>query len=348
MVCLLANALLERGFIVHLVSWDEPQAKSFFPISSDVKWYRLGFRPGAIDKLRRIKTVTTVLRKNDVRVLIGFVMSGDRTIFTAAKLAATTLIAAERNAPAIYHIRYSGLERWLSLAGLHLADRIAIQSPEFIDGYPTTLRRRIEVIPNPVPVALCRARPERPHRDGRFTLLAVSRLDSVQKRLDKLINAFAMVADRHPQWDLLIIGDGPEEAALRRLVVLRGISRRVRLEEPTQNVCHAYADSHLFAIPSCWEGFPNALAEALAHGLPAVGFREAPGVAQIIKAGDAGWLAEGVDDEIALAAALDSAMGNGMERVRRAENGVKSMAAYTPDVQFDRWADLIRSAGKEM
>lgn len=40
--------------------------------------------------------------------------------------------------------------------------------------------------------------------------------------------------------------------------------------------------SHPFAIPSFWEGFPNAVAEALAYGLPAIGFAEAEGVNSLI------------------------------------------------------------------
>jgi glycosyltransferase involved in cell wall biosynthesis len=179
-------------------------------------------------------------------------------------------------------------------------------------------------------------------------VLAVSRLDRLQKRLHKLVEAFAMIAARHPEWDLLIIGDGPEEAALRRLAVARGISARVRLQRSAKNICKAYVESQLFAIPSYWEGFPNALAEALAHGLPAVGFREAPGVAQLITNGETGWLAEGLDSEEKLAEALDEAMANGAERARRAANGARSMAVRTPDAEFDRWANLIRSVTEKV
>jgi len=343
MVCLLADALLARGFIVHLVTWDEPGAELFYPLSPDVKWHRLGFRVGAADKLRRAWAAAKVLRENGARVLVGFVVSGDRTVFAAAKLAATKLVAAERNAPDMYRLRGGPLDRWLSLACLHLADRIAVQFPTFIRDYPSTLRRRIEVIPNPVPAPCDHARPEQPDAAGRFTLLAVSRLDRVQKRLHKLVDAFAIVADRHPNWDLLVVGDGPDDVALRRLVADHGISRRVRLEKSIQDVSSIYARCHLFAIPSRWEGFSNALAEALAHGLPAIGFREAPGVSELIADGQSGWLADGLDNEAKLAEALDEAMGNDAERARRAANAARSMTLYAPDVQFDRWADLIKS-----
>jgi glycosyltransferase involved in cell wall biosynthesis len=348
MVSLLADALLARGFAVHLISWDEPGANAFYNLSAQVKWHRLDFHAGIADKLRRICAVVKVLRSHRIRVLVGFVMSGDKTIFAAAKLAAVQLIAAERNAPAIYQLRYGALERWLSFACLHLTDRIAVQLPGFVASYPRTLQDRIEVIPNPVPLALRRARTQQPSSSGRFTLLSVSRLDRRQKRVHKLVSAFARIADRQSAWDLRVIGDGPEDTELRQLTCRLGLSARVRFERSTRNIFQAYADSHLFAIPSRWEGFPNALAEALAHGLPAIGFSEAPGVAELIGNGKNGWLADGSGDEAILANVLDEAMSDADERARRAANAVSSMAAYPAEPLFDRWAKLIQSLCQDL
>jgi glycosyltransferase involved in cell wall biosynthesis len=348
MLCLLANALVARGFNVHVISWDEPGATCFYRLAPEVKWHRLGFRPGTANKVHRARTLTKLLSKHGIGVLVGFVMSGDRTVFAAARLSGTKVIAAERNAPAMYQIRYGRLERWLSFASLHLANRMAVQSADFVRGYPATLRKRIEVIPNPVSIPSYRAQPEQPSPAGRFTLLAVGRLDNVQKCLDKLVDAFAMIAERHPKWDLLIIGDGPDEAALRRLAASRGVGERVGLQNSTQNIFQAYTDAHLFALPSRWEGFPNALAEALAHGLPAIGFRDAPGVAQLITHGETGWLADGLADAITLAKVLDEAMASSPERARRGANAARSVACYTPEVQFRRWVKLIRSVSGEL
>src|SRR5262245_28262574 len=343
MVCLLAEALAIRGFQVHLISWDRLDAVSFYTLPGNVKWHRLDFSPGSVDKMRRLASVYGVLRTYCIRVLIGFVMSGDRTIFGAAKLAGTKIIAAERNAPAIYRTRYNQMQRWLSLTCLHFADRITVQFPDYVREYPPTLHNRIEVIPNPVWIPTIKACAQRPGHGGRCTVLAVGRLDKVQKQFHKLIEAFALIAKAHPAWDLRIIGNGPEEASLRQLTIEYGMSDRIRIESSIRNIGTAYEEANLFAMPSRWEGFPNALAEALAHGLPAVGFREAPGVSQLIKDGETGWLADGVDDERALAAVLDEALSDGLERDRRAANGIQSMAAYAPEQQFDSWSRLVLS-----
>ncbi len=343
MVCLLANALTTRGFAISVITWDEQDARTFYPLDSAVTWRRLGFRPGLADKSRRARALAGVLRHDGTRVLVGFVMSGDKTVYAAAGLAGVRLVAAERNAPAMYHLRYGRVQRWLSFGMMHLADRIVVQMPGFSAGYPASLRGRIHVIPNPVPPAESRAWPARPNSRSRFTLLAIGRLDGVQKRLACLVGAFARVVAAHPAWDLRIIGDGPEEAALRRLAIERGIADRVLLEVSTPNIFAAYAEAHLFAIPSLWEGFPNTLAEAMSHGLPVVGFREAAGVAPLIADGDTGWLAGGLDDEATLAHALETAMADGAERARCGKLAAASMAVYAPEEQFDRWAVLLES-----
>ena len=341
MICLLANALCERGFVVHMITWDGPHADTFFVLDPRVVWSRLGFRPGVRDKLRRTHALARLLHEHRIRILVGFVMSGDKTVYAAVKLAGVRLIVAERNAPTMYHLKCSFAQRWLSLGMLHLADRITVQMADFVAGYPASLRNRIEVIPNPVPVAEHRAQPDRAGSDGRFNLLAVGRLDGVQQRYELLVGAFARIAGDHPAWDLRILGDGSKRDTLRQLAARGGVAHRVRLEPWTAHISRAYANSHLFAMPSLWEGFPNAMAEAMSHGLPVIGFRHAAGVAQLIAEAETGWLADGLDNEAALARVLSAAMADGVERARRGARAAESMAAYASEAQFDRWARLF-------
>lgn len=342
MLCMLVNGLISRGFDVHIVTWDTPEATSFYPLHPAVNWTKLDFCAGNLDKIRRTLALYRTIKLTKAAVLVGFVMSGDKTIYAASKLSGVRLIVAERNAPSMYWLRYSRLHRWLSFGLMHLADRITVQMPRFVAGYPTRLRKRIVAIPNPVPIACQVARPGVANTAGRFVLLTVSRLDSVQKRIDCLIKAFARIAGACPAWDLQIIGDGPEKARLQRIVIEGGLTDRVRIEPARAEIFDAYAQAHLFVIPSLWEGFPNALAEALCHGLPAVGFAEAAGVADLIGK-KSGWLAPGLDDEITLAQTLETAMADHAERARRGEQAKRHMAAFAPDVQFDRWAELLNN-----
>ena len=341
MSCQLADALSERGNCVHLVSWDTPDAAAFHAVSENVTWHRLGFRPGLLDKARRFHALARLLRRREIRILIGFVMSGDKTVHAAAKASGVRLVAAERNAPSMYQWRHTAFRRRQCFFLLRLADCVVVQFEEFAEGYPKALRRRMVAIPNPVALTERRASPETANAAGRYTLLAVGRLDEIQKRLTCLVDAFAKVAGKHPVWDLEIVGDGPGKPMLANRIAEYGLQGRARLSSASPDIVKVYAGSHLFAIPSRWEGFPNALAEALAHGLPAIGFADADGVAHLIDDGETGWLARGIDDPAALAEALDRAMSNSAERARRGASAVQAMTAYPPDSQFDKWQDLV-------
>jgi len=341
MLCALANALSSQGHRVHVVSWDPPGARSYYTLHEDVAWHRLGFKAGLSDKVRRTYALSQLLRREGVRLLIGFVMSGDKTVYAAAKLAGVKLVAAERNAPSMYRLRHTSLQRWQCFLLLRSVDNVVVQFADYANGYPAALQGRIQTIANPVAEAIRKASPAKPDSLGRFSLLAVSRLDEIQKRVGQLIDAFALIAARKTQWDLEIVGDGPDELALRNQITRLGLQERVRILPSTLSVFERYAASNLFATSSLWEGFPNSLAEAMAHGLPAVGFAGADGVAHLIEDGVTGWLATGKADPAALAEALDAGMSDAAERERRGLAAVRAMAEYEPEKQYAEWLRLI-------
>jgi GalNAc-alpha-(1->4)-GalNAc-alpha-(1->3)-diNAcBac-PP-undecaprenol alpha-1,4-N-acetyl-D-galactosaminyltransferase len=342
MICKLAGALVKRGFDVRMVSWDKSGARSFYPIESKVTWSQLGFDLSAIKKMRRVWRLYHFFKFNRIKLLIGFVMSADKTVYAAAKLAGVKIIVAERNAPSMFMIRYNFFQCWIIFRLLGLADRITVQLDSFVKDYPKNLHERIHSIANPVSsvTPYLHAHPEQ-EIAGRYTLLTVARLDSVQKRIALLINAFAMIAPSFPNWDLLIVGDGPDYSKISRLVQSHSLVNRIRLKTSVTEISDIYTQSHLFVIPSRWEGFSNALAEAMAHGLPAIGFAEAAGVAELID--DGGWLVPGIDDERLLAATLAQAMADPYGRVSRGIIAAQNMAKFEPEEQYGKWEDLLRS-----
>lgn len=93
-----------------------------------------------------------------------------------------------------------------------------------------------------------------------------------RKNVALLLEAFARLAPRHPQAQLLIVGDGPERANLMRRAQALGISDCVkfagRLDEAGKAT--AYRAMDLFAFPSLMEGFGLAVVDAMAQGVPAV------------------------------------------------------------------------------
>jgi len=144
---------------------------------------------------------------------------------------------------------------------------------------------KIQIIPNPVDAGAlheaARAKNE-VQRDAPY-IIAVGRLVSV-KNYGLLIEAFAKAS---LPCRLVIAGEGPEREALQALVSRMGIADRVVMPGWLSNPYPALAGAAAFALSSNVEGFPNALVEAMALGVPVVATNCPDGPAEILAGKDA-------------------------------------------------------------
>jgi glycosyltransferase involved in cell wall biosynthesis len=135
--------------------------------------------------------------------------------------------------------------------------------------------KRVSIVPNAVFLPLAAAQPRVDPQAivgaDRNVLLAVGRLVE-QKGYDWLCKAFSEVCTHCPEWDLVILGEGPLHDRLQALAAELGISERLSLPGRVGNVADWYARADLFVLSSRFEGFPSALIEAMASGCPCVGF----------------------------------------------------------------------------
>lgn len=101
-------------------------------------------------------------------------------------------------------------------------------------------------------------------------ILAVGRLNDYLKGFDLLIESFAIL--KNQDWELHIAGDDENGETLKQQAEKLGIRHRVKFLGAVKDIdsCYAYAGSYV--IPSRSEGFPNALAEAMAAGCCCVAF----------------------------------------------------------------------------
>ena len=182
-------------------------------------------------------------------------------------------------------------------------------------------------------------------------ILSVGRLVE-KKGYPTLLRAAALLRDRGIGFQLHIVGEGPEWAALQRLVHELGLGRRVSFLGPLMEseVREQYAEAQVFAL-ACQEltngdrdGIPNVIVEAMACGLP-VASTASPGVAEAVVDGESGLLVPQGDEE-ALAAALARLLADrelcqqlGMKGRARAVEG------FDRTVHLARVADVLRAAG---
>ncbi len=133
---------------------------------------------------------------------------------------------------------------------------------------------QLAVIPNGIDVEACRAREAvRLATLGvpplRRTITCVSRL-APQKGIDQLLQQAPQWFAALPAHDLLIVGDGPQAAALRRTAAHLGLGPRVHFCGWQPHVLEILRASDLLVLPSRWEGMPNVLLEAMACERPVV------------------------------------------------------------------------------
>ena len=90
-----------------------------------------------------------------------------------------------------------------------------------------------------------------------------------------LIEAFAKI-QHHTDWQLMMAGSGPQLADMKTLAATLGVADRVSFLGDVKDVDSLYAKAHIYVLPSVVEGFPNALCEAMASGLPSICFDTIP------------------------------------------------------------------------
>ncbi|WP_369247018.1 glycosyltransferase [Streptomyces sp. R41] len=191
-------------------------------------------------------------------------------------------------------------------------------------------------MPNPIPFL-----PEVPSPRTENVVVSVGRLHD-QKGIDILLDTWAEVAPRHPDWRLRIYGSGEDEdeEILKKQCTALGLDDSVEWMGSTSDVPGAMRGGSVFVLSSRGEGFPLVLMEAMATGLPAAAFDCAPGVREIIRDGEDGLLAT-LGNTGELARRLDTLMSDKGLRDAMGEAARVNIQRYTADEIVRRWEELF-------
>jgi len=243
--------------------------------------------------LRRVRAFRDVLRSVKPDVALGM-MTGSNVVLALAALNVSSVVAvgSERTYPPQFPLGtiWEQLRRrtygWL--------DGVVVQTTKGAEWLRRNSNVRFaEVIPNPVVWPLPASRlgdgNPAPARSKRRLLLAAGRMTE-EKQFGVLVEVFAQLESLHPEWDLAIVGTGPLKAQLEVQIASIGLVGRVSLPGQVGNIGAWYESADLFVMTSRFEGFPNVLAEAMAHGLPAVSYDCDTGPRDIIRNGTDGLL----------------------------------------------------------
>ncbi len=170
--------------------------------------------------------------------------------------------------------------------------------------------------------------------------LAVGRLGE-EKDFALLLMAFGSLASQNPEWDLIILGDGPEREDLEQLRDGLGLKGRVHLPGRVGNPGDWYVRADIYVMSSRFEGFPNTLLEAMAYGLPAVSFDCETGPADIIRHGIDGFLVPPSEGVEGLAWAMDTLMRDENMRQRMGKEAIAVRDRFSAQRIMAEWDEVL-------
>jgi len=341
-ISLLASRWAQAGWDVAICSFDTPKDRIYHALHNKVRLIRLGeldrtSQRRGLAMIRRMLILRRALLRERPDVVLSFLTKIN--VLTLAATIGTRLkvVACERNNPA----RQDAHPFWNKANSLLLrrADAVVAQTKRSLDHIPDSVVGRAKVIPNPIEMPPGMRADYDATEDLR--IVAVGRLTR-QKGFDLLIDAFSRVAPRHPGWMLDIWGEGQDRRMLENMIAHSPYCDRINL--PGLSGIHGgwTEGASTFVLSSRFEGFPNALGEAMACGLPVIAFDCPYGPRELVRNGLDGILIESENVQ-ALARALDRLMSAPHLRRALGENAAHSIKRFTPDRIALQWEILVKT-----
>lgn len=281
----LANYFSKNGYNTHLVIIND--TPDFYKINKNVKIHRMGFvnkglasalyaRLNMFIKLRRL------MKQNQPDAVLSFIAKFNLfTLVSAAFLNFNIYISDRSNPKAELPFYYKVLKKILYPYSKGIIAQTTL-AEECI--HKLTAHKNISVIPNPI-----RKVELYPLVNREKIIINVGRLVA-EKGQGYLLDSFSKLG--LPDWKLVILGDGPMRQQLIQKSYELGIDKQLVMPGAVSDVDAWLAKSSVFAFTSISEGFPNALIEAMAAGLPCVSFDCEAGPSDIIESGKNGYLVQ--------------------------------------------------------
>lgn len=345
----LADYWTEKGWQVTVVTLTTTEQDyyrlhpSVRRIGLDLAQESSGWLVAATKNLRRTLALRKTIKQLQPNVALAMMSNSCILLALAAVgIRGVVTVGSERTHPphAPMGFVWGNFRKWL----YGLLDAMVVLTQESATWlHMNTWVRRVVIIPNAAQWPLPKQSPQLPpptRVDGQHILLAVGRL-SAEKGFDLLISVFQQLVSEFPNWRLVILGEGLDNDTLQMLVCTLGVSEHVCLPGRAGNMAQWYAAADLYVMTSRFEGFPNTLVEALAHGLPAVSFDCDTGPRDIIRHEIDGLLVP-AGDCAALKAALRKLMVNEALRRHFAMRAIEVRDRYTIERIAGLWENLFR------
>jgi len=336
----MANAWAQSGRGIAVVTFSA-QDEDFFILDERVKRVCLnkvgvssGVFGGLSSNIGRVTALRRTLKNMAPQNVMGFIGTTNVLVVIASLGLGMRTLISERNDPTrqSFGRMWDTLRRWV----YRYADVVTANSDaalEMLSAYVP--KRKLALLPNPL------REPDTNSvrtRTGQ-TILAVGRLYP-QKGYDILLEAFAQFQVRHPDWRLLVLGDGPLRIELHQQANRLGLGDHVIWKGVVDDPFPFYQSADIFVMSSRHEGTPNALLEAMSAATPAIVTDAIVGALKYVENDVSGQVVP-VNDPDALAQAFARLAGDEAFRKRLGENGKNRVSNNTLDNVLNVWEQVL-------
>lgn len=334
--CSLASYLVQKGHQVEILTMSETKesyeldnrvsTKSLLPLAN---------RKNKIwNTVVRFPRLWKYLKKTDNDIYVVMLPKTIIMFLAFRWLTKSKVVIAERGDPAAYSRSINNVLKIL----VKRADGFVFQTEDARAWYGDSVKNiKTAVIPNAINPTFIRP----PYQGEKRKVIAGAGRLHTQKNFSLLIKAFAKIALDHPDYNLIIYGEGNNRGELEKLVEDLSLKDRVSLPGNIQNIADEMEKNSLFVLSSDHEGMPNALMEAMALGLPCIS-TDCPcgGPRYLIQDGQNGVLVS-IKDAEKMAEALKYLLSDAQYRDYIAKKAVEIQKRLAPDRIYEQWESFI-------
>ena len=272
------------------------------------------------------------VKEKNPDIIVSFVARINVVVLLATLDMNKKIVISERNDPSM-----DGRSKFLDITTKILykrARKIIFQTKRAANYFTGNILKNSVIIPNPISVK-CFAQGNTKHK-----IVSVGRL-AQQKNHKMLINAFAEISKKYPEYQLWIYGEGPLRNELEAKIAQSHLEDRVFLPGNILDIHQKISDAEMFVLSSDYEGLSNALLEAMMMGIPCISTTCA-GSDEYIKDGYNGLLVP-VGDSSKMEVAIERLINDEAFRNNIGKAGKQSVEQCSSQIVMKKWCEAIES-----
>lgn len=334
-----------QGSSITIITLSDASKTPFYPLDPSIRIDHLGVQKESTgivsaiyNNIHRIRVLRKCILSTKPDYIISFIDTTNIQTLIASIGSGIPVIVTEHISPQDHTIP----EVWKIIRKLAYRNAARIvtlteRAANYFEGY---LKSKIAIIKNPIPTNSPTPSEDRIALDAsKKWFSAMGRLVD-QKGFDILLTSFALLASKHPDWHLAIIGGGPLLGDLETLATRLGIAQRVRFLGIQKDPWSIIKQSQIFVLSSRYEGYPMALCEAMSLGVAVVSTDCQTGPREIITHHHNGSLCPSGNPE-ALAEAMEELIVNPDLRELMANNGKRILDTNSTTAIMAQWDTLL-------